>query len=69
MTNIFVHEAYDRVITNARRLAASMTDGDDLQLMFGNIARFAVVRPVNYFQGLEVIAAQVLEDGGYKYPV
>ncbi|MEW5848189.1 MAG: acyl-CoA dehydrogenase family protein [Myxococcota bacterium] len=69
MTNIFVHDAYDRIITNARKLSASMAEDDELDTMFRNIARFAVVRPVNYFQGLEAIAKQVLEDGGYRYPV
>ncbi len=69
MAHIFVHEAFERIITNARRLAASMAEGDELQTMFLNVARFSVVRPVNYFQGLEIIARQVIEDGGYKQPV
>lgn len=65
MTTLLVADAYDRVVQNARRLAASIAEEDELQVVFTNIERLNVVRPVNSFRALERIAASVLETGGY----
>jgi hypothetical protein len=65
MTSLLVADAYDRVLQGARRLAASIAEEDELQVILSNIDRFAVVRPVNQFKALEKIAAAVLEAGGY----
>ncbi len=65
MTTLLVADAYDRVVQNAGRLAASIAEEDELQVIFGNIERLHVVRPTNQFRALEHIAAAVLEAGGY----
>jgi alkylation response protein AidB-like acyl-CoA dehydrogenase len=65
MTTLLVADAYDRVISNARRLAASIAEESELQVVFSNIERFNIVRPVNHFAALEKIAAAVLDVGGY----
>ncbi len=65
MCTLLVADAYDRVVQGARRLAASITEEDELQVIFANIERLNVVRPVNQFRALERIAAAVLEAGGY----
>ena len=62
---LLVADAYDRVVQNALRLAASIAEEDELQVIFGNIERLHVVRPVNQFRALEHIAAAVVENGGY----
>jgi alkylation response protein AidB-like acyl-CoA dehydrogenase len=65
MCTLLVADAYDRVVQNARRLAASIAEEDELQVVFTNIERLNIVRPVNQFKALERIAAAVLETGGY----
>jgi alkylation response protein AidB-like acyl-CoA dehydrogenase len=65
MTTILVAEAYDRVVQGARRLAAGIAEEDELMVIFSNIEKFTVVRPVNTFKGLETVAAAVLAAGGY----
>lgn len=65
MCTLLVADAYDRVVQNARRLAASIAEEDELQVIFANIDKLNVVRPVNQFRALERIAAAVLEAGGY----
>lgn len=65
MTTLLVADAYDRVVQAAGRLAASIAEEDELQVIFGNIERLTVKRPVNQFRALERIAAAVLEAGGY----
>jgi alkylation response protein AidB-like acyl-CoA dehydrogenase len=65
MTTLLVADAYDRVVQSAGRLAASIAEEDELQVIFGNIERLTVKRPVNQFRALERIAAAVLDGGGY----
>ncbi len=65
MTSLLVADAYDRVVQHARRLAASIVQEDELQVVFGNIERLNIVRPVNQFAALERIAVAVLQSGGY----
>jgi alkylation response protein AidB-like acyl-CoA dehydrogenase len=65
MTALLVADAYERVVQGARRLAAGIAEEEELQVIFSNIDRFHVVRPVNHFKALERIAAAVLETGGY----
>jgi alkylation response protein AidB-like acyl-CoA dehydrogenase len=65
MCSLLVSDAYDRVVKNARTLAASIAEEDELQVILSNIDRFTVVRPVNQFKALDHIAAAVLDKGGY----
>jgi alkylation response protein AidB-like acyl-CoA dehydrogenase len=65
MTTLLVNDAYVRVIAGARNLAASIASQDELAVIFANIDRYSVVRPVNTFAAFERIAAAVLDKGGY----
>ena len=64
-TTLLVNDAYVRVIAGARNLAASIASEDELAVIFANIDRYSVVRPVNTFAAFERIAAAVLQKGGY----
>ena len=64
MTTLLVADAYDRVVQNAGRLAASIAEEDELQVIFSNLERLHVVRPVNQFRAIERIAVAVIEAGG-----
>ncbi len=67
MTMLLVNDAYGRVLAGARNLAASIASEDELAVIFSNIDRYSVVRPVNTFAAFERIAAAVLHQGGYPH--
>jgi acyl-CoA dehydrogenase-like protein len=67
MAAVFTSDAADRVETNARRVLAAMSEGDELRTMLAALRRFTKRTPANTVAARQRIADVLIQANKYAY--
>ena len=67
MTQLYIHDAADRIAKNAREAVNAFADGDERQAMLMGAKRFTKTQPLNTKDLRRVVAKKMIAEGKYCY--
>ena len=66
-TQLYTHDALNRIEVSAKNALAAIFEGDDLQMALGALKRFTKQEPLNTAAIRERLADKVVAAGGYIF--
>ncbi|MBL7964014.1 MAG: acyl-CoA dehydrogenase family protein [Flavobacteriales bacterium] len=67
MTQLYIHDAADRIAKNAREAVNAFAEGDERQAMLMGAKRFTKTQPLNTKDLRRVVAKKMIEAGKYPF--
>ena len=67
MTQIFIHDAADRIAKYAKEAVSAFAEGDELKAMLMGAKRFTKYAPFNSKDARRLVAAKMIAAGKYPF--